>query len=113
MKRGFSLVEVLVSAGLLLLVVVFGLNPLLKARASSDQTDKRLQALAVGRLLLDEFRTLAYEEVKETRGERDKVTYELRVLPREDRKELTLRLGWWERGRPKSLVLTAEVGEPL
>ena len=52
MRRGFSLIEVLVAALLLLLVLVVVLTPITRSRASLNAAQNRLQALQLADLLL-------------------------------------------------------------
>lgn len=58
-RRGFTLAEVLVAAGLIVLVLNFVFSPLEQARRSSAHARARLQALATARQLLDEEPTPA------------------------------------------------------
>lgn len=111
MSRGFSLIEVLVSAGLLFLVILLGINPLLRSRLASHQTDRRFQALSVGYQLLEEFRL--QPNPVDQQGRRAEVSYRLTVNQVGDGNELVLILEWRERNQAKSLTLTTEIGEPL
>ncbi len=55
-QRGSTLVEVLVSAGLLLLILNFVFHPLQQALRSSTQAKLRLQALSIAQDLLYQAR---------------------------------------------------------
>ncbi|MBI3926693.1 MAG: hypothetical protein HY319_14225 [Armatimonadetes bacterium] len=72
-RRGFSLAEVVVAAGLLLLVLHFVFSPLATARQSVSQASGRLAAIGLARSLLAEARRTAFDELQSREGQRQVV----------------------------------------
>ena len=110
-RRGFTLTEVLVAAGLLLMLIVFGLEPLLRAQSASRQTDLRLRALRLGQHLVEEVRATPYQQIRSAQGRRDEFSYVLRVAEQESIKTVFVEVQWNDRQALRSLDLTTQIGE--
>ena len=124
MKRpcGYSLLEVCVAGGLLLLALSFVLEPLTTSRRGSQQIDARLQVLRVASELCDQLNARPFDEVVDESASRTlkwsgrQLALQYRIKVRQTAtnvKNVDLRLEWNEDGLAHHLDFGTTVFEVL